>query len=79
MRRLIKRDMIRIKEVSVKNNVDTLIFRIAICFGAKANSFYGNEKSPVRISHCLFATSRSEMRLVCISKNYGMNFQNLTR
>ena len=27
--------------INVKNNVDTLIFHIAICFGAKANSFYG--------------------------------------
>ena len=26
---------------SVKNNADAIIFHIAICFGAKANSFYG--------------------------------------
>ena len=37
-------------------------FYTAICFGAKANSLYGDEKSPVRIYHCHFATSRSEMR-----------------
>ena len=37
-------------------------FYTAICFGAKANSLYGDEKSPVRIHHCHFATSRSEMR-----------------
>ena len=29
------------KEVNVKNNADAIIFHIAICFGAKANSFYG--------------------------------------
>ena len=27
--------------ISVKNNVDTLIFHTAICFRVKANSFYG--------------------------------------
>ena len=52
------------KEVNVKNNADAIIFHIAICFGAKANSFYGSQKSPTRISDCLFATSRSEKRLI---------------
>ena len=32
------------KEVNVKNNADAIIFHIAICFGAKANSHYGRRE-----------------------------------
>ena len=41
--------------ISVKNHIEMLIFRTAICFGAKANSLYGrreiafaNFSSPLR-------------------------------
>ena len=42
---------------------DFLHYR-TICFGAKQIAMMADEKSPVRISHCRFATSCSEMRII---------------
>ena len=48
-------------EISVKNYADAIIFRTAICFGAKANSFDGRYKFDICIAS--FAINRSEMRI----------------
>ena len=37
-------------EISVKNYADAIIFRTAICFGAKANSFDGRYKFDICIA-----------------------------
>ena len=52
-------------EIRVKNYADAIIFRTAICFGAKANSFDGRCKFEICIAS--FATSCSEMRISAIS------------
>ena len=54
----------------MKNHVDTMIFRTAICFGAKANSFDGRCKSDICIAS--FATSCSEMR-ISMNKSFAVN------
>ena len=48
-------------EISVKNYADAIIFRTAICFGAKANSFDGRYKFDICIAS--FAINRSEMEI----------------
>ena len=45
----------------MKNYADAIIFRTAICFGAKANSFDGRYKFDICIAS--FAINRSEMRI----------------
>ena len=56
-------DFLREKEVRLTNHFDMLICQSAICFERKQMDFMADEKSPSRISHRLFATSRSEKRL----------------
>ena len=47
----------------MKNHSDELIFQSQICAGASQICLMADEKPPARISHRLFATGRSEMRI----------------
>ena len=49
---------------NVKNNVDTLFFTLLFVSERKQIAFMADEKSHARISRRLFATSRSEMRII---------------
>ncbi len=47
---------------SVKNMLDSTFFTLLFVSERKQIAMIADEKSPTRISHRIFATSRSEMR-----------------
>ena len=58
------------KGYSVKNMLDSIFFTRLFVSERKQIAMIADEKSPTRISHRIFATSRSEMR-------YSVNSEDL--
>ena len=57
----------------MKNNADALIFTLLFVSERKQIAMIADEKSPTRISHRIFATSRSEMEIIYDKKCFRVS------